>query len=261
MAPYSYITRLRHFDYSLSRVRDTSLIVAVALALPIAIHTAPAAAIVDVQDEFYANPESNAFTAVSFDFEGDSGNQEQSEMALEVHSVLRRGNSTWLFIGAAELDKTDDVKTDDNRFFHLRYVRQVKQPHGFEIMAQQSRDEFDSLDRRTVYGGSYRYEWQPAVDGRHGALGLGVIREHERYTENTPGQRVWRANVYSTLARPVHFLDDGEVGLTLYGQPALNDPGDLRAIGVLSLEARLSSRLSIGVACNVPASLREMIPI
>ena len=65
-----------------------------ALSVLLVMIAVPAHAIVDVQDQYFSNPESNAFSVFEFDLAGASGNKDEKSFSLATHNVLRRDSST-----------------------------------------------------------------------------------------------------------------------------------------------------------------------
>lgn len=210
----------------------------------------PGYAIVDVQDQFFSNPEVNALSVFALDFSGSAGNKDQKSFNLTTHNVLRRDPSTWLFVADWAFSEVNDLENENNSFAHFRYTRDLAGPHGFEVLAQYSEDEFANLDRRDVYGGGYRYQWERGTGTRRGLAGIGVIRELEQYVDNVGERRRWRANLYMTVARPFQSGGDASIGLTTYLQPALGSDSDLRGIAVLTVKAPLTERLALNIGLN-----------
>lgn len=203
-------------------------------------------AIVDVHDEYFANPDESRFSVFAFDFSGASGNKDENNFELENHSIYRGNTATWMFVGSMNFAETNNVESENNAFAHLRYVRPINAgPHGFELFTQYSQDQFELLDQRIVFGGGYRFKWKPGSDTERGLLGAGVIREHERYVDIGREQRLWRGNFYVTVSNPVNFARDASISFSTYAQPALKDVSDIRAIGVMTVKAMLSERLGV----------------
>jgi hypothetical protein len=210
----------------------------------------PVYAIVDVQDQFFSNPEVNAFSVFALDFAGSAGNKDEQSFNLTSHNVLRRDPSTWLFVADWAFSEVNNLENENNRFAHLRYIRDLAGPHGFELLAQYSEDKFASLDRRDVYGGGYRFQWVRGTGTRRGLAGFGVIREIEQYVDTVGERKRWRANMYMTVARPFQRGGDASIGLTTYLQPALGSKADLRGIAVLTIKAPLTERLAVNMGLN-----------
>ncbi len=206
---------------------------------------ANAYSIVDVHDEYFANPDESVFSVFAFDFSGASGNKDENNFEVENHTIYRGDSATWMFVGSLNFAETNNVKSEDNAFVHLRYVRPLGGPHGFELLAQFSQDQFESLDQRIVFGGGYRFEWKPGSDTERGLLGVGVIREYERYVDINQEQRLWRGNFYVTVSNPVSFARDASISLSAYAQPALEEISDIRAVAVMNFKVKLSEQLGI----------------
>jgi len=205
----------------------------------------PAYAIVDVHDEYFSNFDVSTFSVFNFNFKGSSGNKDQSAFKLQNHTIHRQKDSTWLFVGSIDVAETNQIKSEDSTFAHLRYTHKLSGPHGAEIFSQYSQDVFKRLERREVLGAGYRYEWIEGKQDQRGVLGTGIIREHERYVDIEQAQRLWRGNLYVTVAMPLTIVPNASVSLSAYVQPALNHPADMRSIMLLILKARLSEHLAV----------------
>ncbi len=208
------------------------------------------AAIVDVQDQFFSNPETNAFSVFDLDLAGASGNKDEKSFTFAAHNILRRGPSTWLFVAQLANSEVNNVENENNRFAHLRYTRDLDGPHGVEVLAQYSQDKFANLASRDVYGGGYRYQWIQGSSTRRGLMGLGIIREIEQYVGQLGERKRWRANLYMTVARPFKETPNASIGLTTYLQPAIAGGSDMRGIAALTFKSALTDRLQINIGIN-----------
>ena len=166
----------------------------------------PAYAIVDVHDEYFSNFDVSTFSVFNFNFKGSSGNKDQSAFKLQNHTIHRQKDSTWLFVGSIDVAETNQIKSEDSTFAHLRYTHKLSGPHGAEIFSQYSQDVFKRLERREVLGAGYRYEWIEGKQDQRSVLGTGIIREHERYVDIEQAQRLWRGNLYVTVAMPLTIV-------------------------------------------------------
>lgn len=214
--------------------------------------TVPAYSIVDVQDQYFSNPDAEYFSVFEFDLAGASGNKDEQSFNIATHNVLRRDSSTWLFVADWAFSEVNNLENENNRFAHLRYARQLQGAHGIEVLAQHAEDKFANLDRRDVFGAGYRYQWLPGSDTDRGLVGVGVIRELERYVDTAGQRKRWRANMYMTVARPLSEARNASIGLTTYLQPALGSNSDLRGVAVMTIKAALTERLGLnfGISYN-----------
>jgi len=201
--------------------------------------------IVDVHDQYFENSEASEFSVFGFDFSGATGTKEVRDIEILNHTVVRRDSHQWMFVGSLNFAETNSEANEDRSFAHLRYTQKIRGAHGFELIAQHSQDQFELLDQRIVLGAGYRYEWKPGTGDERGLLGLGVIREHERYVDVPQEVRLWRANMYVSVAQPVSFARDASISLSAYAQPAFTNVSDVRAIAVMIFTARLSSQLAV----------------
>ncbi|MFT4712070.1 MAG: hypothetical protein ACJAVI_003503 [Candidatus Azotimanducaceae bacterium] len=217
------------------------------LSICIFVISIPAMAIVDVHDEYYAKPDLQAFSVFDFSFSGATGNKEEVDFELDTHTVVRRGTATWMLVAAASFAKTNDLESSNRHFLHGRYSKQLSanEKHGYEMLAQYGRDKFERLQRRLVIGAGYRYQWKPGTTNERGLLGVGIIREHELNLGQSQEMKLWRGNLYATVAIPLSLPQGASFSISTYLQPALNDLSNIRSVAVLGLKAQLSNRLAV----------------
>ena len=200
-------------------------------------------AIVDVQDNYYTHFDADTVSVFSFDFKGSSGNDESKSVSIANHTIHRGEKSTILAIGSYTQGDSNGVDTSDNGSIHLRYARPLREPHGFEVFTQYGQNRFIKLDRRTLAGVGYRFEWKQGTPSERGVIGLGVMREHERYVGLEEEQKLWRGNLYVSWATPL--TSKISISLTAYAQPAFEDTSDVRVISTVILKAALTERLGV----------------
>ncbi len=211
----------------------------------------PAHAIVDIHDEYYAEPEESLFTVFGASVDGASGDKDELNFSFENHTVYRKDNRSVLFVGEYLREEASDLKVEEIAFVHLRYASQINGgTHGYEVFAQHSRDIFASLTKRNVVGGGYRFEWIKGTDSQRGLLGIGAIDEHEEYEGSTVEQDTLRANLYVTAATPIGGNENAVFAISAYAQPAFDDTSDLRAIAVAGVTFRITENFDVNFSID-----------
>jgi len=202
-----------------------------------------AAAIVDVNGQYFAEPDAALFSSISLDFSGASGNDQRSEVSIDSHSIWRRDRSTWLLIGSYQAAESEGRDTADNAFFHVRYVRKLASG-GLEFYAQGQRDRFQKLDSRRLFGLGYRVDWHSEQGDLDVLVGIGLMQEQERFVESTDRAEQVRANLYLTLSLPLGLAGKTRWSLSAYAQPGLSG-GGMRSIAVTKIATKLTDKLSL----------------
>lgn len=105
---------------------------------------APARAIVDVHEQYFAAPESSKLSSWSFDVSGATGNDDRQAVSIETHNLLRGDKSTWLFVADYSRAESNNLETEDNQFAHLRYVHKMGGGQGLRCLPKFSATDFKS---------------------------------------------------------------------------------------------------------------------
>lgn len=145
-----------------------------------------------------------------------------------------------------------------NAFAHLRYNRSLGERVAAELFTQGETDRFRRLRLRTLVGAGVRLT---LAEGETAALfyGASYMYEHTTLGDVSSAVRpseVHRMNNYAAL---LIVLDPGRavLGNTVYFQPRLDDPGDVRLLDVLSLDFTVTGALS----ASIQATLRYESPV
>ncbi|MEM7051001.1 MAG: DUF481 domain-containing protein [Acidobacteriota bacterium] len=157
-------------------------------------------------------------------------------------------------------------RSERRSFAHLRWVWYHSSKLSWETFLQNEFNEFTNLDSRYLLGAGGR--WTLVKKPRRELfLGLGLMAESERLDvpEDGPDERsseTWRATSY--LSWKWRLKSEGSSLInTLYVQPELDDPSDLRLLNELDLQVPLGERLSLSLAAVVqhdsepPAGVEE----
>jgi len=169
-----------------------------------------------------------------------AGNTEYLELELGAGVQFQTERHRWRLLGRTMRRTASGVETAESRSAHLRHNYRIRPWLATVAFAQGQHDPFRRVQTRLLLGGGLRFDllrrpvWQ-------GALGATVMLEDEKLTD-APG--------FDTTARGSFFLSllrKGKTGLDVdvsgFFQPALDDPGDLRALLSASLGADLVGNL------------------
>ena len=191
----------------------------------------PAWAIVNIEelrlDESVAGWKLSSTLSVS----GKRGSVEQDKFAL-------KGATQWvsadlihrtLMLLDASVDKRDDETYAENYFIHLRQTRQLDELWALEALVQFQDEPTNNQYRRQLAGANMRYRLtQARFDGY---AGLGLFYEQRYVIDELVGKQQeqdWRLNVYLNYVFPLS--EHADWALSLYAQPAINQPSDLRSV-------------------------------
>lgn len=168
--------------------------------------------------------------------------------------VVRHGAVLGLLLARGEYGTSGGLTLTRKSFEHARTRIELDGQWRWEAFAQHEYDQFRRLSLRAVAGTGPALQ---LLDDRSIALlaGVAYIFEYERLDRRAgtidAGERATahRASVYLTghedLAASATIIE------TVYAQPRLDDPGDVRVLGELALQSKLSSRIALKDSFNV----------
>jgi hypothetical protein len=208
------------------------------------------AQIVNVQGQLAKPPAEDGVTGqVELKLEWREGNNSFFDIGGAGSVLLRRGRLLGLALVRGEYGNAGDgIAIARKSFEHLRARVTLDCRWRWEAFAQHEYDGFRRLSVRAVAGTGPALQLvnTPRVAVLAGAA---YLFEYERLDErmDTPD-----AGARSIASRASFYLTGTEligptvsIVQTVYAQPRLGDPGDLRLLGELSVTVKLSKRLAL----------------
>lgn len=227
--------------------------VVIALAAAAAV-AAPArradAQIVNVQGQLAKAPEHDGVVGqLELKLDWRTGNNTFFDVGGAASVLVRRGRLLLLALGRGEYgDAAGGVAIARKSFEHLRARVTLDCRWRWEAFGQHEYDAFRRLSVRAVSGTGPALQIVKAP--RVGALaGAAYLIEHERLDQRAgridAGARALtsRASIYVTGTEKVGA--GASITQTVYVQPRLTDPDDVRVLGELSVAVKLSKRLAL----------------
>ena len=210
----------------------------------------PAAAqIVNVQGALAKAPEKDGAAAeVSAKLMWRTGNNPLIDLGGSGAVVVRRGRVIGLVLARGEYGRSNGVTLTEKTFEHLRARVTIDCRWRWEAFLQHEFDRFRRLSFRAVAGTGPALQLvdKPTLALLAGAAYMFELERLDRRMGVTDGgeQRVsHRASVYLTghedLSSSVSIVE------TVYAQPRLDDPADIRVLGELGVQSKLSSRIAL----------------
>ena len=208
------------------------------------------AQIVNVQGQLAKPPEKDGVTGqAELKLEWREGNNEFFDVGGAGSVLYRRGRLLGLALARGEYGNAGDgVEIARKAFEHLRARVTIDCRWRWEAFAQHEYDKFRRLSVRAIAGTGPAL--QIVNEARVGLLaGVAYLLEYERLgtdaDKTDSGRRtvVSRASTYVTGTEQI----GGGVSIaqTVYVQPRLDDPGDVRVLGELSVTSKLSKRIAL----------------
>lgn len=162
--------------------------------------------------------------------------------------LVRRGRVLGVVLARGEYGTSRGLTLTKKSFEHVRTRIEIDCRWRWEAFAQHEYDQFRRLSLRALAGTGPAFQ---IVDAKPVAVlaGAAYLFEYERL-DTRPGTvdagdrtTAHRASIYVTghenLGAGVEIIE------TVYAQPRLDHPGDIRVLGELSVQSKLSSRIAL----------------
>lgn len=218
------------------------------LSAPIIVH-----AITNIEDARVAPPKNGWSGLLEISADGSNGNTNKEEYGAAAKLTYKEGNETGLMILSKSYGKTEDIKNEDNQFYHLRWMHLLSASVSSELFAQFQDDEFTRLTSRVLLGGGARAQLVAIPDRQLVTAGLGAFRIKEKYDLQTYEDEdlYWRYNTYLNFKQKLN----GNVSFasTVYYQPRTDDHTDYRIL----LDASIITKMTEALALKIKYSLRH----
>lgn len=220
----------------------------------------PASAqIVNVQPLF-EKEEQEGFTVIaggSADWR--TGNNELTLLSGNLTTRYKSGAHQFFLLARGELgDKPNAPRFLNRDLEHLRWRIAPGGRGQFEVFVQHDRDEFRRLALRAIAGAGPRFSVL-AGPVRSLAIGVAYMVEYERLREDAEadaGQARLNNRISSYAVAGWKLSETVRVAETVYLQPRIDDPEDVRALSESELRVGLTSHLSLGVSLVVAYDAR-----
>jgi hypothetical protein len=231
-------------------MRRLGVVIALALVGLAAAAGRAEAQIVNVQGQLAKPPEHDGVTAqVELKLDWRTGNNPFFLIGGTGSVLVRRGRLLGLALARGEYGNArDGLAIARKAFEHLRARVTIDCRWRWEVFVQHEYDAFRRLSVRAVAGTGPALQ---IVNEPRVALlaGASYLLESERLDTRAgtidAGARTLasRASVYVTGTETLG--DIVAIAQTVYVQPRLDDPGDVRVLGELSVTTKLSKRLAL----------------
>lgn len=176
------------------------------------------------------------------------GNNPLFDLGGAGNIVVRRGSVLGLLLARGEYGTSRGLTLARKSFEHLRIRSELAGGWRWEAFAQHEYDQFRRLSLRALIGAGPAY--QVFDTAQIGVLvGAAYIYEDERL-DTRPGtidagshRAAHRASIYATGHEDVNA--NVTIVHTIYVQPRLDAASDVRILGELAVQTKLSSRIAL----------------
>ena len=182
------------------------------------------------------------------------GNNPLIDIGGAASVLVRHGSVLGLALARGEYGKSRGLTLARKSFEHLRTRIELEPRWRWEVFAQHEYDQFRRLSLRALAGTGPAFQ---IVDEKTVAVlaGAAYMVEYERLDRREGTLDAGRRTVAQRASLYVTGHEDLSTGVaiveTVYVQPRLADPGDVRILGQLSVLTKLSSRIALKDSFNV----------
>lgn len=214
--------------------------------------SSPARAIVNIE-AMRLTPDPGFSGSIETAISGKRGTVESDTVNAALRCDWNYGRHTAFLIGEREYGKTNDVRSADSLFVHLREIYALTDTVGLEGYAQQESDEFVRLESRTLAGAGGRFQIWQRPETANLTLGLGAFAYREELNpingiREEDGRGV-RINAYLNYTH--HWRDNVRIMSTTYYQPRTGDLADVRALEQAAIAVDITTRLELKVTLDL----------
>ncbi|MDF1563690.1 MAG: DUF481 domain-containing protein [Deltaproteobacteria bacterium] len=220
---------------------------ALLILLSLALATPAAAQIVNVQSRFDARPEDGLHGALSGSADWRTGNTEYLALRLKLSGTGSFGDHLILLAASAEYGVASgaDEPFLSRLFEHLRYRHAFGELVSAEAFVQHEYDRFRKLQLRFLAGAGLRLDLVSS-ETWGAAIGLAAMLDHEELIEGRGQATVGRFSSY--LIGRASLSESLSLTESVYAQPRIDLPSDIRLLSETSLNVKAAAWLSVAVS-------------
>jgi putative salt-induced outer membrane protein YdiY len=213
----------------------------------------PAFAFMNIEQIRQSKKEGTA-GAVGLKVNGQTGNSKKLLSEATTLTVQRNGKSEYLLAGLYRYGSSRNVKDTHQGNAHFRFTQDFGNSPSAEAFLQTEFDQFKRLARRDLIGVGARQLVERA-EGNSLFVGGGIFHENERFSGGgVPNQNAFRINMYIAFVRAFSKTVSGSA--TIYYQPKLSVPSDMRAQIDSALQVKLAEYLALSLEWDLQADTR-----
>ena len=238
--------------------------IAVAVAVMLAAGSEASADIVNVQSALTTEAEEGLTGSVTGSADWREGNSTRLTLGLAPVARWRGGDHRVIGLIRGELFRANDGEFDRKTFEHLRYRYLFSDRLLAEVFVQHEFNEVRRLDLRALVGFGPKYQ---LVDADKLQVGVGVayMLEYERLQgswkideDADVGERDVLGHRISSYLTGSYELEEGRLQLvqTLYAQPLLTSPGDVRLLSESLLVVKVTQSVSLSTSFTLALDSR-----
>jgi len=234
-------------------MRPRIVIAGLAAAALLASAGPAAAGIVNVQSVLATEAEEGLSGSVSGTADWRTGNTELLVLGAAAVARQRRGRHLVVAIVRGDLGTAAGVRIAAKTFEHLRYRLELGHRITAEAFAQHDYDQFRRLSVRALGGVGPKIDLLTTRRARL-AAGVAYMLEWERLRNDgavDAGEATLAHRMSSYLTGAFDLGERLQAVETVYAQPRIDDPGDIRLLEELSFSVKASERIALTTAFSL----------
>jgi len=218
------------------------------------LHAASAAAqIVNVQAMFDEKAPPGPSAAVDLGTDWRTGSTNLFTVRGALLGQWRTETHTWLGAIRGEYAFASGERIVSKVMEHLRYRYRFTERFSGETFLQHEYDEFRRLQFRALLGAGPRLTLLSEDDAAL-VLGVAVMLDHERLRrdgEADAGMRITDPRLSSYLLARVKLMENIHLVETVYAQPRLTGPSDIRLLNDTTFQVTPNERVTVSLGFNL----------
>jgi hypothetical protein len=224
------------------------------VVLAVLLHASGAAAqIVNVQALFDEKAEMGPAAAIELGGDWRTGSTQLFSVRGSLVGQVRSERNVWLGVIRGEYSFASGERIVSQVLEHLRYRRKLTDRVSAEVFAQHEYNEFRRLQLRALLGAGPRIVL--FVNDTAGlTFGAALMLEHERNRKDgevDAGARYTDPRLSSYLLARVKLMENINLVETVYFQPRVTRPSDLRVLNETLFAVTPNPRVTVGIGFNL----------
>ena len=224
------------------------------VVLALLLHAGSAAAqIVNVQALFDEKAEPGPAASIELGGDWRTGSTQLFSVRGSLVGQLRSERSVWLGVIRGEYSFASGERIVSQVLEHVRYRREFTERVSAEAFVQHEYNEFRRLQFRALVGAGPRVVlFNEEATGL--TFGVALMVEHERLRkdgEPDAGDRYTDPRVSSYLLGRVNLMENIDLVETIYFQPRVTRPSDLRVLNETLFSVTPNPRVTVGIGFNL----------
>jgi putative salt-induced outer membrane protein YdiY len=208
----------------------------------------PAKAIVNVEDLRLDSDQPGWTGSATLNFAGKSGNTDNFNGSANIGVQFNHQKATELFLASYEVSETQQQRTDESQFLHLRHTQTFRPAWDWEAYTQYEATPLVLNKTRSLLGAGLR--WTVKKNAFTGNLAGSIFYENEQ-VDLSAGRTAFEVGRFNWMAQGQYQLSqNAKAGLTLFFQPKVDQWENNRTIAKMAVDSKLTGQWSLAASLD-----------